>query len=189
MATYTSAELAVKCSKSERHIQRLLQSGKLQATHIDNTNRWEVSDEALLPWLPHETTDDLLDRISALEMAVMQLQRLTAKLEALVEETTAAKAKAPEGHSRRSERPKPDIVGSLPDGAVPLLTFARQHAMNTNSVRYQLAHGLIHVSSMPHPARPGQNEYFVLPEQMAQLVLRWQGNDNFSPCPDCPHQT
>jgi hypothetical protein len=65
---YTTAALAVKCSKSERQVQRWISSGKLKARRIGDSNRYEVSDEDLVPFLPHEATDNLLDRISALEL-------------------------------------------------------------------------------------------------------------------------
>ncbi len=48
MTEYTTAAIAVKCSKSERQVQRWISSGKLQARRIGESNRYEVTDEALV---------------------------------------------------------------------------------------------------------------------------------------------
>ncbi len=74
MSEYTLAAIAVKYNRSERQVQRWISSGKLKATRIEGTNRFEVSDEDLVPFLPHETTDQILDRLEALELKISRLE-------------------------------------------------------------------------------------------------------------------
>ncbi len=74
MSKYTIESIAVKCGRSARQVQRWISSGKLKARRIDRTNRYEVSDEDLVPFLPHEAIDDLLDRIDALELKISRLE-------------------------------------------------------------------------------------------------------------------
>ncbi len=68
MTEHTTAAIAVKTNHSERQVQRWISSGRLKATRIEGTNRFEFSDEDLVHFLPHESTDNLLDRISAIEL-------------------------------------------------------------------------------------------------------------------------
>lgn len=192
MSEYTIEAIAVKCSRSARQVTRWLSSGKLPATRIEGTNKYSVSDEALVPFLPSEAIDDLLDRIMALEMALSSIFEQIAVLSSGVASLEAMLSDRPIQQPPPAEK-RPGVrapaANGLPDGDVPLLVFARQHGMNKSSVMYQLSHGIIHVTGRPHPARPGQQEYFVTPSQMEQVIIRWQGNENFVPCEQCPHQT
>ncbi len=77
MSEYTIEAIAVKTNHSARQVQRWISSGKLQARRIEGTNKYEVSDEDLVPFLPREATDQILDRLEALELKISRLEAKT----------------------------------------------------------------------------------------------------------------
>jgi excisionase family DNA binding protein len=71
----TTMEIAARCNKSERTIQRWLKEGTLKAQHIER-NVFEISEDDLQEHLPHEIVDSLAARISELERQVSELQAI-----------------------------------------------------------------------------------------------------------------
>jgi excisionase family DNA binding protein len=79
MAVYSTTEIASRCGKSERQVQRWIASGKLKATHIKG-NRYEVAEGDLQPFLPREIVDSISERLEALERRVDALEHPAKRL-------------------------------------------------------------------------------------------------------------
>lgn len=93
-----------------------------------------------------------------------------------------APAQALSAHpTRTSRRQSTTNSEPLPSGAILARHFAEQHGVNPHTFRDQYTKGrygdIAPVSSRPKPGRPGENEYYVMPEQVEAIYAYWRRND------------
>ncbi len=117
MAEFSTMEIAARCNKSERQVQRWIQSGKLKAEHLQG-NRYEVNEDDLQPFLPHALVDSLAERIAALESRMSELELLV--------------------HKSRPARPAPSPTSEPPgewmEGYTPIVDLIHQYGAPETTV-------------------------------------------------------
>ena len=110
----TTLEIAAMCQRTERTVQRWLSTGRLKATHLLG-NRYEVAEDDLQPFLPHEVVDSISERISALEARIEALEAML---------QSAPATRTPRGVQIAHT---PTTNSTLPDEWVDLPTLLKQH--------------------------------------------------------------
>ncbi len=214
MSEYTLAAIAVKCNRSERQVVRWIRSGKLKARRIGESNRYEVSDEDLVPFLPQETTDQILDRLEALELKISRLEaknldihldhikasesaltQLSDRLGAIEDRLDVIERKMQERpamlRSVRAEYRTNTSTGSqsastLPDGLAPLYQF--YHGVPANAAKRLLEAAGVNIIR-GHWIAGGHHFDKALDETGQRLAYEaLHTHPRFAPCPDCPHE-
>ncbi len=172
----TTMEIATRCNKSERTVQRWIKEGKLPALHIEG-NVFEVSEDDLQPHLPRPVVEGLSSRLDALEQRIDDI----------------------EGNNNKPVRyvtpPRPvyEHGAALPDGAVLMHVFVKVHRVGPETVRHQVKTGVLTTFDLDSVSRPGQKERYFTPEQQRQAIQTWKERHTtgYHQCdnPECPcHQ-
>jgi hypothetical protein len=115
MGEYTTVQLAAIVEKSERTIQLWIQHGKLPAQHLQG-NLYEVAEEDIARFLPHEVVNDLVARIAAIE------QRLE-RIEGLQQQPTP-----------RPPAPRASQGDTLPEGLTLIRPLIKQYSLPETTV-------------------------------------------------------
>ena len=118
----TTLEIAAMCQRTERTVQRWLATGKLNATHLLG-NRYEVAEDDLQPFLPHEVVNSISERIDALEARIAALEAMLSK-------------KRMPARTPRTTQIAP-TSSTLPDGWIPINDLIKQYnAPRSTAIRH-----------------------------------------------------
>jgi excisionase family DNA binding protein len=158
----TTLEIAQRCQKTERTVQRWIQHNKIKALHIQG-NLYEVDEDDLQRFLPHEVVDSLSARISALEDRVHTLEHLVAQLSTPMR-TTASQS------------------STLPGDLVAASIFGTQHGIAPTTIHKAIDSGRL-------AAIPGQwilgkatVKHALDAAGRAQFVTLYRDNPHFQHC-------
>lgn len=156
MAQYTTTQLATRVQRSERTIQLWIQHGKLPARPLYG-NVYEVAEEDIARFLPHEVTDTLVARLDALERRVTALEATTKPL------------RSPRATSG------PSASSTLPDGWIPIADLIKQYnASETTAMRNMRPY--LHVGRWK--TSEGKTVTYALdPEGQAEFMRRYGNRD------------
>jgi excisionase family DNA binding protein len=174
----TTLEIAQRCQKTERTVQRWIQHNKIKALHIQG-NLYEVDEDDLQPFLPHEVVDSLSERISALEDRLSTLEHLVAQLSTPMR---AAQPRAPRAALGTSEK-----TVTLPGDLVVSSLFATVHGIAPTTVHKAIDSGRLAAVAGNWIVGRATVKHALDAAGRAQFFTLYRENSHFQHCQDCPH--
>ncbi|HAG99445.1 MAG TPA: hypothetical protein DDW33_03390 [Ktedonobacter sp.] len=156
----TTLEIAQRCQRTERTVQRWIQHNTIKALHIQG-NLYEVDEDDLQRFLPHEVVDSLSERISALEDRVHTLEGLVSQL---TTHTPVRRLTAPRAVYEHK-------TASQPEGTITLQALADELGINRRTLLDHVRNPEKHLEhiAIPKPGRPGEHERYFTEEQVTAV--------------------
>lgn len=198
----SAAEAGRRIGVTEKTVRTWIEQGKLSAHHpggVKNRLAIPVSEVEAIARERGQYQAGEIPSLADLARQVEQLRAQLAQQQAEIErlkEQQAAPAPAlsaglwqeeytpsaqPARPARSPRRQSASESEPLPPGAILARHFAEQHGVNPYTFRDQYTKGrygdICLISSRPKPGRPGETEYYVMPEQAEAVYDYWRRND------------
>jgi excisionase family DNA binding protein len=178
----TTLEIAQRCQRTERTVQRWIQHNKIKALHIQG-NLYEVSEDDLQSFLPHQVVDSLSERISALEDRVHTLEGLVSQLS--TPHTPIRKLGPP--RATYEPRTASEMKSTLPGDLVAASIFGEQHGIAPTTIHKAIDSGRLPAVAGSWIVGRATVKHALDAAGRAQFVTLYRDNPHFQQCQDCPH--